>query len=507
MTVEEALQTAKEQMEQAPDPVNDILKIDPETRTIVVPESEILLGVENDEMAERKYFQCPKIVGDNIDLSEMELYVVYQNAGGSADENRDKYHVTDICEEDGYVIFSWKLSRKVTAYKGNVAFAVRAVKAGADGTVQNKWGTTIATGRCLIGMDSEISESEQEKTSEYYVQLLAELNKTVDDKKQEIEQKAAEVKKTIPNDYGELSKNVTAVKEDVEHLKENVGESLKPEDVQNAVDQYMESNTVDGLYFPENVVLFEKNDEEEQITTEKIIGEVLDKMDLRAADENVLALYIGDKLVTSIVLDEFKTSEVICTGIVLDQTVLEAYGKKTIELIATLSPVNCTQKVRWLSSDTDLATVADGTVNLTGHKGSVTITVICGNYKAECKITISSYSYADMNWEIGQISESIGAAFQKTADSQEMRISSDYIQTPVDTIVTLSAGTSYSYQLYKYKDSRLSELTGWIACTGTVEILSDEYSGFALKVRKSNYGKWTADDITNFAKTVEITSA
>ena len=42
--------------------------IDPETRTITVPPEYQLLGVESDEKVERLYFQCPKIVGDNVDL-------------------------------------------------------------------------------------------------------------------------------------------------------------------------------------------------------------------------------------------------------------------------------------------------------------------------------------------------------------------------------------------------------------------------------------------------------
>lgn len=45
-------------------------EIDAENRVIIVPQSEKLLGVESDEKGQRKYFKCPKIVGDNIDLSK-----------------------------------------------------------------------------------------------------------------------------------------------------------------------------------------------------------------------------------------------------------------------------------------------------------------------------------------------------------------------------------------------------------------------------------------------------
>lgn len=79
MTVEEALAAS------VVEPVNDIFEINPETRVITVPASEKLFGVANDGNTERKHFRCPKVVGNNIDLSTMHLYINYQNANG------DKY--------------------------------------------------------------------------------------------------------------------------------------------------------------------------------------------------------------------------------------------------------------------------------------------------------------------------------------------------------------------------------------------------------------------------------
>lgn len=56
MTLEEALEAS------GAEPVNDIFQINPENRTITVPESEKIFGVANDGNAERKHFKCPKIV-------------------------------------------------------------------------------------------------------------------------------------------------------------------------------------------------------------------------------------------------------------------------------------------------------------------------------------------------------------------------------------------------------------------------------------------------------------
>lgn len=71
MTLEEALAAA----DVSTTPVNDILMVDAEARTIIVPASEMLFGVRQDMDAERKHFKCPKIVGDNVDLSNCHIYI------------------------------------------------------------------------------------------------------------------------------------------------------------------------------------------------------------------------------------------------------------------------------------------------------------------------------------------------------------------------------------------------------------------------------------------------
>lgn len=325
----------------------------------------------------------------------------------------------------------------------------------------------------------------------------------------ESEKTVQEISDQIKGKTEQIDKNAEEIKnlgKTVEKLKENISSYLGPEDVQNAVDVYLESNTIEGFFTPNNIVLVEETEEESAITTETIIGEVLEKLELRAVDENRLGLYLGDKLIDSIVLEEFKSNEIICTGLALDPTELSFYGKKTVELIATASPIDCTQKVRWFTDDESLATVTAGTVNVTGRKGTVTIMAVCGNYKAACVITIQDYVYGALNWEIGQIQEIIGAEHKKTADTQKMRIASDYLSTPLDTEIVLVAGSGYFYQLYKYAEGKLVQADSWVACTGTIKISSEEYSGVALKIRKSNYGTWTDDDITAFAKTVTVRS-
>lgn len=88
--------------------------INPETRIITVPTSKRILGTESDQETNRLYFKCPKIVGDNVDLSLFSLRINYQNAGNK----KDQYLVEDVKEEGDNITFSWLLKRNVTAYKG-----------------------------------------------------------------------------------------------------------------------------------------------------------------------------------------------------------------------------------------------------------------------------------------------------------------------------------------------------------------------------------------------------
>lgn len=120
--------------------------IDPETRVITIPPEYQLLGVESDEKAERLYFQCPKIVGDNIDLSTLGLRINFQNAN----MQKDQYIVDDVQVSGDIITFSWLLSRRVTQYRGDVSFIVCAVKTAGE-AITNEWNTTLATAQVLEG--------------------------------------------------------------------------------------------------------------------------------------------------------------------------------------------------------------------------------------------------------------------------------------------------------------------------------------------------------------------
>lgn len=135
--------------------------IDPETRTITVPPEYQLLGVENDKRVERLHFQCPKIVGDNKDLSQdFILFINYVNANGDP----DAYKIEDMQVDGDNITFSWLLEEKVTLYQGNIQISFCGIIPGddQDDPDKNRWGTTINTDcTCLVGLKctQQVAES------------------------------------------------------------------------------------------------------------------------------------------------------------------------------------------------------------------------------------------------------------------------------------------------------------------------------------------------------------
>lgn len=214
------------------DMVDDYLIIDDNSREIYVPSGELLFGVTNDEKTERKYFQCPRIVGDNVDLTQYQLYINYQNANGE----KDKYIVTDVKVVDDNITFTWLLSRKVTEYQGNISFIVCARNVDSLGNITNEWNTAIATGTCVVGLEvDDLTPGEQEQARDYFLQLEQELSALAEtennrllttssnqitnitnkgsEQVQLVENTAKKALDSIPSTYTDLQKQVNEVED------------------------------------------------------------------------------------------------------------------------------------------------------------------------------------------------------------------------------------------------------------------------------------------------------
>lgn len=170
--------------------------IDPETRVITIPPEYQLLGVESDEKAERIYFKCPKIVGDDIDLSKLALRVNFRNAGRMVDQ----YLVDDVAVDGDNITFSWLLSRRVTQYEGDVNFIVCAVRVSGE-TITNEWNTTLATSQVLEGLEVDTPEPTEEQSD-----VIAQLMQMVQNTSAQAVQAVQAAERTAIENISELPK-------------------------------------------------------------------------------------------------------------------------------------------------------------------------------------------------------------------------------------------------------------------------------------------------------------
>ena len=153
--------------------------INPDTREIIVPEKYKILGVFSDEKVTKIPFTCPRVVGNNVDLTEYNLYINYENAIGKS----NAYLIEDVVVSGDNITFSWLLSRNVTVSPGVVKYSFCAKKLDGD-TISNEWNTTIANGLVIQGLEAtrEIIEENPDIIETLLTKSHVHINKAILDK-------------------------------------------------------------------------------------------------------------------------------------------------------------------------------------------------------------------------------------------------------------------------------------------------------------------------------------
>ena len=82
------------------------------------------------------------------------------------------------------------------------------------------------------------------------------------------------------------------------------------------------------------------------------------------------------------------TSSVPCTGISLNLTSIEFTEEESKTLVATVTPSDTTDTITWSTSASSIATVSNGVVTPVSN-GSCIIYVVCGDYSAQCNVTVN----------------------------------------------------------------------------------------------------------------------
>ena len=131
-----------------PEVCDDILVVDLESRTIVIPKNVSVLGVEADDETRILHFHIPRYYCD-VDLSEFVIRINYKNANNDS----DMYIVTDKVIENDLIKFDWVVGRNAFTKKGNVKFSV-CLKDLFEGVVKREFNTTPAILPVLEGLET-----------------------------------------------------------------------------------------------------------------------------------------------------------------------------------------------------------------------------------------------------------------------------------------------------------------------------------------------------------------
>lgn len=166
MTTEEALAAAQ---------VNDtgadeVITIDNDLRTIIIPASITLLGVVSDENVQTLHFQMPKTY-KGLDLSEFAIRINYMNANNVG----DVYAVDDSEISGENIVFTWTVGRVACMYKGNTKFIICLKKKDTSGNVLKEFNTSLTSLPALEGL--ETTEAVVAENPDIIEQILTKIEK------------------------------------------------------------------------------------------------------------------------------------------------------------------------------------------------------------------------------------------------------------------------------------------------------------------------------------------
>lgn len=156
----------------------DYIVINDDLRTMQIPASIALLGVESDDDVNKIPFQMPKEYC-GYDLSTFEARINYMNAAGEG----DVYMVQDLAvdgDDPSLMTFTWLVGRNACAYQGDVQFIVCLKKFDTNDVVTQEFNTTVYSLPVLEGLETTEAVVQQNPDIIEYILNLIDQSGTID---------------------------------------------------------------------------------------------------------------------------------------------------------------------------------------------------------------------------------------------------------------------------------------------------------------------------------------
>lgn len=319
--------------------------------------------------------------------------------------------------------------------------------------------------------------------------------------------------------YKMINTDIGSIEEDSRLLpvptSEDEGKTLK---VTNGKWQMREEKMIIIDPVPENLVLYEEvDDEEPPINMENLIKEHLR---LEADGEYMYLMY--DSEVLSKVPMAGNSDVIYCGGIKIKESDMTLYigSENSYILSAIVEPSDCTQTVKWSSSDTSVIRISSkGEMTLIGE-GIAVITVECGNYTDSITVTVlgktvkigigNSASWYSNNGTIPSLGGNTNRAFTYSGETcpvfedlshQVLEDSSYAYGVPLkkgikyNTELNAASGCYYGLQIYSSVSKTRVVDSGW-QNPGTKYVYTPTEDGLYLYVN-FKYGAAGSTTITD----------
>ena len=365
--------------------VTERITVDMVTRKITTDNSKF--GNDHDHLAKTKVLDITRYVGD-MDLATQTAVLHWENG-----TNGGVYALTEVdLSEDGRMLYKWPLSEEFTQNVGAITFAVHlyTIKTGvllyhiSSDPYDGKIGKTFSA-------TSHALETTPPSQIEEFIQQMKDISAEIDATVAAAEAAATRVEEA---EAAATRAEEAAANFEVDDTLRVPGKAAdaaatgaKLSQLSSEIKEIIENASVE---IPDNLVYWEEDETVGSDDFDTAIDNAIMSLEFDVTEDGLLGLYYKGNLVTSASVGGGSIDIVKCTSIALDKTELslEYADTTTTVLTATVEPFDCTQTVKWHSSNTDVATVLDGEITVIGE-GTTIITAKCGNHSATCEITIT----------------------------------------------------------------------------------------------------------------------
>ena len=237
-------------------------------------------------------------------------------------------------------------------------------------------------------------------------------------------------------------------------------------------------NAAGTAELPDNVVLYEEDPTADE--SDLTMQELLDKLTLEA-DDTYIYLKYGETVLGMVEAGSGGgTGTVYCTAIAIDQSELSIALADTGDhgLSATVQPVDCTQIVKWYTSNSAVVTV-DSTGKLTPvGAGTATITAKCGTQSDTLTVTVvdnsvtvyfgysASWSYSTPSSPVLGGNSARGYSSALSSDSAR-KASGSATDSAHDRAIKIEPGCTYRL---RYSGTDTNWYEGWCILSDTEKL-------------------------------------